>query len=200
VSTFGGDSHAAVLAALKVLGLTDKDVTIQQIGGQSARIAALKAGSVAAAPIDGTIREQMKAEGFNILVQLLDSPALIAKTGLHLREDWRMKNPNAALAVVAATLESMNMIFQDPEKAAAGLAKWQQLKDPASAVGVMKQWVTFAQRDLRWKKEAWDALKEVQQIAEPEIKDLAVEKAYTFEYLDKLRDMGFNQAIGLPNM
>ena len=30
------------------------------------------------------------------------------------------------------------------------------------------------------------------------MKDLDVTKAYTFEFLDKLRDMGFNDMVGVP--
>lgn len=44
VSTFGGTSHGSVILALKALGLTPNDVVITEIGGQSARIAALQGG------------------------------------------------------------------------------------------------------------------------------------------------------------
>ena len=47
ISTFGGTSHGSALLLLKGIGYTDKDATITPVGGQSARIAALKGGSVA---------------------------------------------------------------------------------------------------------------------------------------------------------
>ena len=51
VSTFGGTSHGSVLLSLKALGLTPSDVIITEVGGQSARIAALKGGSIGCAPV-----------------------------------------------------------------------------------------------------------------------------------------------------
>ena len=51
ISGFGSTSHAALQLSLERVGLNPKkDVVILQIGGQSARFAALKAGS-----IDGTV-------------------------------------------------------------------------------------------------------------------------------------------------
>ena len=47
ISTFGGTSHGSALIVIKGLGLTPKDVTITQVGGEGVRIAALKGGSVA---------------------------------------------------------------------------------------------------------------------------------------------------------
>jgi hypothetical protein len=52
ISTFGGESHAVVVSALRGAGMAPDDVEIVQIGGQSDRIAAVIGGSVAAAPID----------------------------------------------------------------------------------------------------------------------------------------------------
>jgi len=46
ISSFGSESNAAALAALKYFGLSDKDVTIVQVGNQGNRFAALESGQV----------------------------------------------------------------------------------------------------------------------------------------------------------
>ncbi|HET7026223.1 MAG TPA: ABC transporter substrate-binding protein, partial [Candidatus Limnocylindrales bacterium] len=53
ISQIGGQSDAEVLMAMKAGGLGQTDASRIQIGGQSARIAALQAGSVDAIPVDG---------------------------------------------------------------------------------------------------------------------------------------------------
>jgi hypothetical protein len=51
---------------------------------------------------------------------------------------------------------------------------------------------------MRWSKEAWEIVRDVGAAENPALKDVDVTKAYTFEFLDKLRDMGFNEAVGVP--
>ncbi len=198
VSTFGSTAHGSILLSLKALGLTDQDVTIVQVGGQSARLAALAAGSVAAAPIDIALENDMKQQGFNILVRLPDTPLEFGRSGLALRREWIEKHPNATLAIVAATLEAQNMIWTQPDKAVDSLVKWTQAKDRAKAEEQVKAFQKTGRRDLRWSKDAFLLAQQVQAAANPAVKDVDVTKAYDTQWLDKLKTMGFNQAIGLP--
>ncbi|HLY66597.1 MAG TPA: ABC transporter substrate-binding protein, partial [Chloroflexota bacterium] len=109
VSSYGGDSHASVVLSLKALGLTSKDVTIVEIGGESARIAALASGTVAAAPIDETDEDKVKSQGMNILIRLPDAPVTLARTGLLVRKDYAAKNPNTVLDVLGSTMEALQL-------------------------------------------------------------------------------------------
>jgi len=198
ISQFGGESHAVVLLALRGLGLTDKDVTIVQIGGQSARIAALTAGSVAAAPVDEVLADEMKKQGFNALLTLSESPLQLARNGIVVMREFMEKNPNTVLALVAADLEATQRMFTDSEKAIDSFAKWTQAKDRTQPEKAVKSFLKLAQRDLRWEKQAWEDLKEVQIGANPAVKDVDVTRAYSYEFLDKLRTMGFNDLVGVP--
>lgn len=199
VASFGGDSHASVLLALKALNLAERDVTVTQIGGQSARIAALAAGSVSAAPVDVTLDEEMKKQGFNILVRIPDSKVQIAKTGLMFRKEFMDKNPNTVLAVVAANLEAMQNLYTNTDRAIESYARWTQ-QDPARAGSIIRTFLQFPQRDLRWTKEGMEILKEVTAKADPAVAEVDVTKSYTFQFLDRLREMGFNDAVGVPKM
>lgn len=198
ISQFGGESHAVVLLALKGLGLTDKDVTIVQIGGQSARIAALKGGSVAAAPVDEVLADEMKQQGFNALLTLSESPLQLARNGIVVMREFMEKNPNTVLALVAADLEATQRMFTDTEKAIDSFAKWTQAKDRAQPEKAVNSFLKLAQRDLRWERQAWEDLKQVQIAANPAVKDVDVTKAYSYDFLDKLRTVGFNDLIGVP--
>lgn len=200
VSSYGGDSHASVVLALKALGITSKDVTIVEIGGESARIAALTSGTVAAAPVDETNEKKVKAQGLNILVHLPDAPVTLARTGLLVRKDFAAKNPNTVLVVLAATLEAeqLEIANKDQPDTIASYAKWIGAKDNESAHQELNSYPQVALRSMRWKQEGFDNLKEVLVSADPKLASVDVTKTYDYQYLDKLHSLGFDKAVGVP--
>jgi len=198
VSSFGGDSHASVLLSLKALGLSTSDVTIVPIGGQNARIAALAAGSVAAAPIDDTLEDRMKAQGLNVLVRLADAPVTLARESLMVRKDFAQKNPNTVLDILAASLEAEQDIYTMTDKAVDGFAEWTQAQNKSDATKEINDYLPVGNRTMRFSPDGFDNLKEVMVAAAPELKDVDVKQAYTSEYLDKLSALGFDKLVGVP--
>jgi NitT/TauT family transport system substrate-binding protein len=197
VSSFGGDSHASVLLALKALGLDLNDVTVVPIGGESARVAALLGGSVAAAPVDDSVEDKMKAQGLNILVRLPDAPVTLARESLMVRKDFAQKNPNTVLDILAASMEAEQYLVNNPDKSLDGFMSWTQDDEP-TAKGEIAAYLQLANRNLRFSPDGWDNLKEVMVTAAPELQDVDVTKAYTSEFLDKLHALGFDKAVGVP--
>lgn len=198
VSSFGSTSHGSVLLCLEAVGLTDRDVTIVQVGGQAARIAAVKAGSVAGAPVDVALEKDMVDQGFNILTRLTDTKLEYGRNGLLTSRDFAAKNPNTVLAMVAAILEAQQMAFNSPEKMAESYAAFAQISDPARPLRDITEYLKSARRDMRWTPEAFTRAQKVLASVNPELETVDVYQAFTYEYLDKLREMGFDQQIGLP--
>jgi NitT/TauT family transport system substrate-binding protein len=197
VSTFGGTSHGSVLLALKALGLQPSDVVITPVGGQTARIAALKAGSIACAPVDLALESDMKDIGMNMLVDLLKSKLQWGRAALVARTDFLAKNPNTALAVVAAVLEAQNVMYTDQATAAAKFAEFNQVKidDAKKAIAF---YPVIGDRTLMWTDEAFQAPKDVLAAVNPAVASVDVRKASDRSFLDKLRDIGFYKKIGVP--
>jgi NitT/TauT family transport system substrate-binding protein len=198
VSSFGGTSHASVLLSLNALGLSPNDVTIQQIGGQDARVAALKSGAVQAAPIDVALQPDMKAQGFNILVHLPDTPQQFARNGLMVRREFLEKNPNTVLAFVAGSLEGMQMVFSQTDKAIESYMKFTQQTDRAKAERDIRDFMTYADKDLSWSPEAFENAKEVLVATNPDIARADISQAYSFDVLKKLVELGVYDAVGAP--
>ena len=198
VSSFGGTSHASVLLSLNALGLSANDVTIQQIGGQDARVAALKSGAVQAAPIDVALQPDMKAQGFNILVHLPDTPQQFARNGLLVRKDYLEKNPNTVLAFVAASLEGMQAVFSQTDKAIDSYMKFTQQTDRSKAERDIRDFMSYADRDMSWSPDAFTNAREVLVSTNPEIANVDVTKAYSYDILKKLVEMGVYDAVGAP--
>jgi NitT/TauT family transport system substrate-binding protein len=70
VSTFGSESDTTVTLALARLGLTRADITLKELGGGPARLAAVKAGAVKATMLNEPFNTFAREQGVNVLVDL----------------------------------------------------------------------------------------------------------------------------------
>jgi NitT/TauT family transport system substrate-binding protein len=198
VSTFGGTSHGAVLLALEALGLTPEDVVITEVGGQSARIAALQGGSCAAAPVDAAQRGEMEKLGFNFLVDLKAAGLPWGRSGMGVTEEWLAANPNTALVLAASVLEAQNLMWTDPETAAAEYAEFTQ-SDPELAASLIADFQEIGNRRMMWTDEAFENPKRVLATVNPDIANVAVSDAYDRSILEQLEAMGYYDYLGIPD-
>lgn len=201
ISAFGGTSHATVLLALRGLSLSPNDVSIVQVGGEAARVAALKAGSVAAADVEIFRRPDMKAQGFNLLISVAETPGLeYPRNGFNFLRDYMDKNPNTVLALVAAVLEGQQALYTEAGKQQAidSYAQRAQITNRADATTRLESLLPYFRRDMSWSKGAFEFAKEVLASQNAAISSVDVTKAYTYQFLDKLAQMGFQDSIGAP--
>lgn len=197
VSGIGGQSHAVVLVALQSMGIDMNDVNIVTIGGQSARVAALEAGSVDAAPVDCALSEELTQSGFNILVRLPEVDIDFPTSNLSFKRSFIEENPNTVLAVVAANLEAMQVMFSDEERAVESLVAWSQVEE-ADARSAIEAFKAIASRDLLPTDEGYQTVKSVQVISNPEVANVDASQGYTTTFLDQLREWGLNDELGVP--
>jgi ABC-type nitrate/sulfonate/bicarbonate transport system substrate-binding protein len=197
ISTFGGESHAVVVSALAEAGMTPDDVEIVQIGGQSDRIAAVLGGSVAAAPIDVARQEQMEAEGMTLLVNLADTDQQLPRGGLNVTREWAEKNPNTALILVAAVMEAIQLMQEDPEAAAQEHLIWADGDDIADSRDELEVYLQFVNEDLVIGQGPWLTMQEVLAVTNPAVVDVDVSEAYTTSFVEQLEELGFLDQFGI---
>ena len=201
ISSFGSQSHAGALLAIKSLGLTDKDVTLTPVGNDTARLAALKAGSVAASMQDSAIANELKPLGFNVLVELTKVTGIggVPRTSLVVTPDFEKKYPNTVMLLVAAYLEGETEMRRQPDKAAEFLSKDANIKiEDAKAQVTTELAAPWEPRDGRCDPTVMQFTKSVLLPSNPTIANVDPTKACTNEYLDKLKDLGFQKRIGVP--
>lgn len=196
-SSFGGLSHRETLVALQSLGLTADDVDIIEVGGQSSRIAALEAGSIAGAVVDSALRPDMEAAGFNILVRLSELDTKTTNGALIVSKQFAEENPNTVLAIVAANLEAMQLMFDDTELAVERLTEWAQLEQ-SEADQTLRAFLTVAQRDLKWTREGNAQFHEFLQLQDPTIAEINVDDTYSLEFIQRLEELGLHRDLGIP--
>jgi ABC-type nitrate/sulfonate/bicarbonate transport system substrate-binding protein len=197
VSNLGGTGHAAALLALQGLKISDKEVLIQVVGGQSVRIAALKGGSVACAPVGMDLAADMQALGLNLLIDLSKEDLPYPSTGLGALDSFVAKNPNTTFMAVAAVLEAQEMIYANTTKAAEYWATYAQL-DAAKADAVMKGFLPQGNRSMFFPTSTFTFAQQVMAIVSPGIMTVDVKQAFDQSYLKRLVDIGFYKKIGAP--
>ena len=203
ISSFGSNSHAGVLYALKALKLTDKDVTITLVGSDTQRLAALKSGAVAASIQDNTTEKELNAQGFNSLVRLADIKPAFGQPGAGtvITVDYIKKYPNTVLAVVAAKMEANWMMqTKTPAELAPILAK----ELPDVPLEELKRQIALVQeepwtpKDGLCRPEDVQFGKEIAVIANPTIANVDPNAICNNDFLNKLKTMGFQKKLGIP--
>ncbi len=119
-------SEVGTRLALRELGLSEKDVTMIQIGGSPQRLAALQSGSVQAAALDFMSGLRLAKRGYHVLVQISPSyPYLgLLATGTVLRE-----RPRVAEAFVRSFVESLTRFKRNREEGTQAIARYMQSTD-----------------------------------------------------------------------
>jgi NitT/TauT family transport system substrate-binding protein len=197
ISTFGGTAHGSGLLLMKALGLSATDAVFTQIGGQSARIAAVKSGSVECAVVDKIQQPDMIAAGLNIVGKVYEPPQPYGRSGISVRKDFLQQNPNTVLVALAAILESQNTIWTDTPGTIKRFAQHIQT-DEAKAKPNVEDFLNVGNRSMMWKDEAYINSQKVIALVNPDIIDVKPSDAYDRSLLQKLLDTGFYAKIGNP--
>jgi NitT/TauT family transport system substrate-binding protein len=197
ISTFGGTSNAAALLALKGLGLAANDAAITQVGGQSARLAALQGGSIDCAVIDSNIEQDMIDQGFAIAINLKTEQIPFGRSGMSFLGEFIAANPNTVLVTVAAVLEAQNSIWDDPDAAAEAYAEYTGLS-AEDATAQVEDFIEIGNRSLMWTDDALVNAQKAIAVVNPDIIDVTIADVGDESFLQTLVDNGFYEKIGNP--
>lgn len=196
ISTFGGTSHGSALIAASLLGYTDKDVVIKQVGGEGTRVAALKGGSVDCAVIGLQLDDQLKAAGLNLIVDVTKGGQW-GRSGLIARADYIAKNPNTVMDVIAAAVRAQNYIWTNNADAVPYFMQWTQQKQ-ADAENAIKQFPSYGLRSMIFTAEAFKAPQQVLAAVNPGVANVDLNKCFDTSFIQKLVDNGFYAKYNIP--
>ncbi len=116
ISRFGSSSDVAVRHAVERYDLKpDKDVIILQVGGQSERFAALRAGAVDAAIVSPPFNLVGRKLGFNDLIDMSEAGVAYAHQQIVARKEFLDRQPDVALRFLRAIVEGIGY-WKDPSK------------------------------------------------------------------------------------
>ena len=107
ISSIGSTPHVMVKEALKTAGMDpDRDVIFMSMGGSSARLAALQAGTVDATPLDVAFAEKTDKLGLSNILYFGDVVDL-SLGGLGVSAEKIKSNPEQIKRMIRATLKGL---------------------------------------------------------------------------------------------
>jgi len=132
ISRFGSLTDFLTRATLRHFGLTDKDVTILQIGSTPARFAALTAKGVDASIVWFPVTEIAKAQGYNKLLDLKEVFPEWPYETFAARESWLSKEKDQASRFLRAYQRGVKYTQENKNEAVRIMRKYVKM-DPAYA-------------------------------------------------------------------
>lgn len=128
VSTLGSESDSTVTLALQKLGLTRDDVTIKEYGGGAHRLAAVKSGEIKAAALNEPIASEARAEGVNVLVDLVPEHIPWLFSGIVVRRADIAARRDLLTRFLRATIEGNAIALSDAKRAKRVLSRELKIK------------------------------------------------------------------------
>lgn len=130
VSRFGSATDVAVRMALAKLGLNaEKDVTLLQIGVQTARFAALQSKNVQSTIITPPFTLTARKLGYNTLIDMEQLNIPYQLTALLASRSYIKEHPDVVLSVVRALSEAIHVYKREKDSSLKILSKYLKTDD-----------------------------------------------------------------------
>src|SRR6202040_2514079 len=130
VSTFGSESDSTVTLALARLGLTPKAVALKECGGGRPRLDAVKSGEIKATPIKEPIASLARAQGVNVLIDLVPEQIPWVFSSIVVRRGDIAGRRDLLIHFLKGTIEGNYLALNDEKRAKEVLAKELKIADP----------------------------------------------------------------------
>ena len=129
VNRFGAASHIRLLAVLPRYGLSERDVTLLQMGDTPERVVALVSGAIDATLITPPDHLQGVRAGMKVLLNLKELNISYQGTGLVTTQRVVAKRRDLAIRFVKSYVEAIHLLKTNPEVSKRAFAKYQKLRD-----------------------------------------------------------------------
>ncbi len=129
VFRFGAASHLRFLYVLARYGLSDRDVTLLQVGDTPERLIALSGGSIDATLLSPPDHLEAQRLGMKTLLNLRDFKVPFQGTGLVTTQRLLAKRRDVARRFLKSYVEAIHVVKTNPETSKKAFAKYRQTKD-----------------------------------------------------------------------
>jgi NitT/TauT family transport system substrate-binding protein len=129
VSTFGSESDSTVTLALARLALTRNDVVLKEYGGGTRRLDAVKSGEIKATPLNEPIASLARAQGINVLVDLVPEQIPWVFSSIVVRRGDIAGRRDLLIRFLKGTIEGNYLALNDEKHAKEVLAKELKIAD-----------------------------------------------------------------------
>jgi NitT/TauT family transport system substrate-binding protein len=192
VNRFGTAPDIAARFALRRMGIDPSEVTILQLGEQSTRLMAMKAGQLEAAIVLPPITTMAQREGMNVLMDMSELGAEYQITGLASSQAFITKNRASALRLMRSFVEGIHFYKTRKKDSMAIIAKYMRTNDMEA---VEATWDYFANKIVPRKPyptaQGIKALLDLAAKDRPDAAKVPPERIMNISLLKELDDAGF---------
>jgi NitT/TauT family transport system substrate-binding protein len=129
VFRFGSASHLRLLYVLPRYGLSERDITMLQVGDTPERLIALASGSIDATLVSPPDHFEALRAGMKILLNLRELNVPYQGSGLVTTQRLLAKRRDVAKRFLKAYVEAVHMLKTNPDVSKKAFAKYRQTKD-----------------------------------------------------------------------
>lgn len=129
VFRFGAASHLRLIYVLPRYGLSDRDVTLLQVGDTPDRLIALSGGSIDATLISPPDHLEALRLGMKILLNLRDLNVPYQGSGLVTTQRVLVRKRDLARRFLKSYVEAIHLVKTNPDISKKAFAKYRQTKD-----------------------------------------------------------------------
>lgn len=192
VNRFGTAPDIAARFALRRMGIDPSEVTILQLGEQSTRLLAMKAGQLEAAIVLPPITTMAQREGMNVLMDMSELGAEFQITGLASSQGFLQKNRGPALRLMRSFVDGIHFYKTRKKESMAIIAKYMRTSDMEA---VEATWDYFANKIVPRKPyptaAGIKALLDLAAKERPEAAKVPPERIMNVSLLKELDDSGY---------
>ena len=129
VFRFGAASHLRLIYVLPRYGLSDRDVTLLQVGDSPDRLIALSSGSIDATLISPPDHLEALRAGMKILLNLRDLNVAYQGSGLVTTQRVLVRKRDLVRRFLKSYVEAIHLVKTNPDISKKAFAKYRQSKD-----------------------------------------------------------------------
>ena len=192
VNRFGTAPDIAARFALRRMGIDPGEVTILQLGEQSTRLLAMKAGQLEAAIVLPPITTMAQRDGMNVLMDMAELGAEFQITGLASSQGFIQKNRASAMKLMRSFVEGIHFYKTRKKESMAIISKYMRTNDTEA---VEATWDYFANKIVPRKPyptaQGIKALLDLAAKERPEAAKVAPERIMNVSLLKELDDSGY---------
>jgi NitT/TauT family transport system substrate-binding protein len=133
ISRFGSSTHQGLRYLFRANGLSEGDLKMLQLGGDSSRLAALKAGKIQYTFLGAAASEQARGQGLRVLATARQMNIPFPWTSVVVNEPWLEANRDTAYRYVKAVTEAIHFMKHNRSESEKIIAKYMRVEEPRLA-------------------------------------------------------------------
>jgi ABC-type nitrate/sulfonate/bicarbonate transport system substrate-binding protein len=130
VSRFASSSHQGLRYLFRKNGLSESDLKLLQLGGDSGRLTGLTTGTVQYTFLGAAASEQARKQGLTVLATAKQMAIPFPWTSVVVHETWLESNRDLAYRYVKAVTEAVSFMKRNRTESERIISKYMKLTDP----------------------------------------------------------------------